>query len=272
MSSNDSNCQIKLRILCAVSTHYSRLVTFMHQLYIVIHCLKVPEEINKALWTGDLGYLIRVSWVERHRGKLFSKQVEVVYEMPVDNVDEMQDVESSLLLTHTQLIADYDKELDDHAEHVCCSCEQLHQRKSVSTVKLSDNLGTVVWSTLKAYIVENNPNTNSEVLYMYTYCKPLIKKDKFPSQCIFNGLTVIPVPPELSKLDLLSMQLIQHAKCYQTVVRLGTYTGKVPTYHSLKACKGTIFFLSLLLNKMLDTLEEVQHSDIPSPIVQTRIQ
>ena len=45
----------------------------------------------------------------------------MVYEMPVDDVDAMQDVESSLLLTHAQLIADYDKVLDDHAEHVCCS-------------------------------------------------------------------------------------------------------------------------------------------------------
>ena len=43
----------------------------------------------------------------------------MVYEMPVHDVDEMQDVETSLLL----LIADYDKVLDDHAEHVCCSCE-----------------------------------------------------------------------------------------------------------------------------------------------------
>ena len=59
-------------------------------------------------------------------GKLFSKEVDVVYEMPIDDVDAMQ--ESSLLLTHAQLIADYDKVLDDHAEHVCCSCERLYQR------------------------------------------------------------------------------------------------------------------------------------------------
>ena len=72
----------------------------MHQLYIVIRCFKVLEEIDKALWTGDLEYLISVSGVEGQLGKLFSKEVEAVYEMPVDDVDEIQGVESSLLLNH----------------------------------------------------------------------------------------------------------------------------------------------------------------------------
>ena len=49
LCSNDSNCQSKLRILHAVATHYPKLVTFMHQLYIVTRCLKVLEEIDKAL-------------------------------------------------------------------------------------------------------------------------------------------------------------------------------------------------------------------------------
>ena len=42
---------------------------------------------------------------------------------------------------------------------------------------------------------------------------------------------------------------MQRAKCYQTVVRLGTYTGKFPVYNSLKACEGTMFFLPLPFNK-----------------------
>ena len=44
---------------------------------------------------------------------------------------------------------------------------------------------------------------------------------------------------------------------FQSVYRLGTYTGKVPSHNSLKACKGTMFFLPLLLEKTVKTLEEV---------------
>ena len=54
------------------------------------------------------------------------------------------------------------------------------------------------------------------------YCKSGIKKDKLPPHCVLNGLETVPIPPELAKLDTLSSQLIQHAKCYQIVIRLRT--------------------------------------------------
>ena len=91
-----------------------------------------------------------------------------------------------------------------------------------------------------------------------------------PPRCILNSLQTVPIPPELSKLDALSSQLIQRAKCYQTVVRLGTYTAKVPVYNSLKACKGTMFFLPLPLKKTFETLNQVKRSSngeasLPNP-------
>ena len=88
----------------------------------------------------------------------------------------LKNVESQLLITHAQVINDLEKEIDDDPEHPFCSCERLHQRKSVTRVKLSDNLGSEVWSDLKAFILEHNPNANEQVLYMCQYCKLLIKK------------------------------------------------------------------------------------------------
>ena len=132
-------------------------------------------------------------------------------------------------------------------------------------MKLSDSLGSKVWPALKAFIVEQNPDANEQVLYMCNYCKALVKKDEMPPRCVLNGLQTISMPPELAKLDCLSRQLIQRAKCYQTVVRLGTYTAKVPVYNSLKACKGTMFFLPLPFSKTLKTLEEVEHPSTALP-------
>ena len=73
---------------------------------------------------------------------------------------------------------------------------------------------------------------------------------------VLNGLYTEPIPQELSNLNAIESQLIQRAKCFQTVVRLGTYTGKVPIYNCPKAVKGTIFFLPLPLQNTLDRLDE----------------
>ena len=62
----------------------------------------------------------------------------------------------------------------------------------------------------------------------------VIRRNLMPPHCVLNGLQTVPIPMELAVLDPLSRQLIQRAKCYQTIVRLGTYTGNVPTYNCLK--------------------------------------
>jgi len=77
-----------------------------------------------------------------------------------------------------------------------------------------------------------------------------------PGQCVLNCLHIEPIPEELANLSTPEIQFIPHAKCFQTVVRLGTHTSKVPIYNSLKAVKGTMFFLPLLLQNTLDRLDE----------------
>ena len=61
-------------------------------------------------------------------------------------------LESQLVVTHAKLITQLEKEINDYPEHVCCSCEQLHQRKSVTRVNISDNHGSEVWECLNSGI------------------------------------------------------------------------------------------------------------------------
>ena len=92
------------------------------------------------------------------------------------------------------------------------------------------------------------------------------KASRLPPRCVLNGLETVEIKAPLAKLDRLSRQLIQRAKCYQTVVRLGTYTHKVPAYNSLKACKGTMFFLPLPFNNTVETVDDVIASKVlPEP-------
>ena len=81
-----------------------------------------------------------------------------------------------------------------------------------------------------------------EMHFMCNYCKPLKRRDKMPAWCVLNGLHLVEVPPEFSRLDCLSKQFIQLAKAF-------------PTYNSLKACKGSMLFLPLPLDKIYKLLK-----------------
>ena len=115
-----------------------------------------------------------------------------------------------------------------------------------------------MWQKLKQHILQQDKDVNIDSLYICRYCRLCLNSNSMPSRCILNGLVTETVPGELAHLDALSKQLIQRAKAFQTVVRLGSMTAKVPIYNSLQACKGTMFFLPLPLKRTLKTLEEVQ--------------
>ena len=270
--SNDGGCKSNLRIQRAASVHYPVLGNLLHQVNNAIRSSSRVDNIDEALCAGDFHALMELTKVDDF-DTLLNNDVESSYEQCTDSADadsmlRQPHLESQLVITHAGLISRLEKEIDDFPELVSCSCERLHQRKFVTRVKLSDNLGSEVWLRLKSFVLQQDPNAGEEVLYMCKYCKPLIKKNKLPPRCVLNGLQMEPIPPELADLDSLSRQLIQRAKCYQTVVRLGTYTAKVPIYNSLKACKGAMLFLPLPLNKTLETLDQVKHcgdTALPDP-------
>ena len=260
---NDSGCHSKLRILRSAATHYPVLVTLSHHVYQAIGAHVGVQMIDRAMGSGDFHTLMEITKTCDFE-TLLSNDIDTSYEQCTEAADSVlihAGVENKLLIEHAQLITQFENEIDEYPEHVCCSCECLYQRKSVTKVKLTDKLGNSVWSRMKEYILGQCPNTDEVgTLYMCHYCKSSIKNNKLPPRCVLNGLQQVPIPAELAKLDALSAQLIQLAKCYQTVVRLGTYTGKVPIYNSLKACNGTMFFLPLPLNKTLGTLHQANLS------------
>ena len=264
---NGELCTSVLRILRAASTHFPVLRKFLAHVTTALSAHRSVCDIDSALKNGNHRSLIKFSGVK----SLLSCDVEEKYQKltPVDCSDSLRrpTLETELAIAHAALIAGYEKEVYDFPEHACICCERLHQRKSVSVVSLSDDFKSQIWRDLKAYVLKFPPVVSGRVLYMCHYCKTRVRSGDMPARCVLNGLQTVPIPPELAKLDLLSRQLIQRAKCYQTIVRLGTYTGKVPTYNSLQACKGTMFFLPLPLSKTLETLNKVdQHSSVlPDP-------
>uniref|UniRef100_A0A1X7U342 Uncharacterized protein n=1 Tax=Amphimedon queenslandica TaxID=400682 RepID=A0A1X7U342_AMPQE len=105
------------------------------------------------------------------------------------------------------------------------------------------------WRQLESFFTYYYSNFSSKRLLMCKTFKPDIRSKKIVDRCVLNGLQSEPLPDKVKGLSAFSTQLIQLAKCFRTVVRLGTYTAKVPLYNSLKACKGTVFYLPLPVEK-----------------------
>ena len=80
-------------------------------------------------------------------------------------------------------------------------------------------------------------------LYICKDSQPVLNADNIPARCVLNGFYTETVAEELGPLE---NQFIQQAKCSQRVVRLDTYTGKVPIYNHVNAVKGTMFFFLCL--------------------------
>ena len=265
---DDSLCQSKLRILRSASTHYPLFKRFLTYLYTAIGNHKCILEFDRALTVGDYRALLSIVGAANFQDLLTTDSTYQKCGLS-NQPSRKSSLESELMIRYADVINAFQKQIDDYPDHACCRCERLHQRKAVSVVTLSDELDSRIWPILRNFITDNDPLANDKVLYMCNYCKPIIRQGKLPGRCVLNGLQCVPVPKELGRLDQLSSQLIQRAKYYQTVVRLGTYTAKVPVYNSLKACKGTVFFLPLSLEQTMVTLNEVKRGGetvtLPNP-------
>ena len=255
-----SDCKSKLRILRAASTHYPVLRSFLRCVYSALNSHKNIASLDEALHRGDFNSLMRD--FEITFDDLFSNEVNLSHELEssfAKCVLRRPDLEKHLQIEHAEVMAKYKKELEDYPQNPCCSCNMLFCLKQGSKITFSTELGNV-WPDLKDFILKDDPNASKKTLFICTYCRSYLRSNKMPPRCVLNGLQTSPIPRELSVLDELSKQLIQRAKAFQTIVRLGTYTNKVPSYNSLKACKGNMFFLPLPLDKTLETLDGVEGS------------
>ena len=265
-------CSSLLRMLAAAAVHYPKLRRFLLLLYCAKKYHQQILDIDLALGAADFNLLAAAAGIGDF-AEFFQSDVEQDDSQAVASFMQpgMPGLEAKLQLEHATVITQFEEEVHDDPEYACCSCERLHQRKAVTSMKNSANkFSSPMWQQLKQHILQQDKDAKIDSLFVCQYCRPCLNSNSMPSRCILNGLVTEPVPGELAHLDALSKQLIQRAKAFQTVVRLGSITAKVPIYNSLQACKGTMFFLPLPLKQTLETLQEVQKPDTSAPHVATR--
>ena len=236
-----SSCESKLRILRAAVTHYPKLAVFEKGVYSACREHFIIQNIDKAIESKDYESLLEICGASFQN--LFKRQALVPAhsesQSDVQPVSPLRipHLEAQLLIEHAKVIKQFDKQVHDYVIHPCACCERLYKRSCVKEVYFDDFQPNDVWLTTKAYAILSCPDEGDDPVYLCNYCRPKVKAGIMPGRCIINGLESPPIPKELKDLDPFTVKFLQLAKAFQTVVRLSTYTNKVPSYNSLKAIK-----------------------------------
>ena len=126
--------------------HYAVLRRMLKQLYQARHNNQNITAIDKVLPTGNYKELMKLLHFDKFEKVFKMKDVDDDNDCADTNQVKCSDVsEEQLLLKNEKVIKEHNKQLEDDPGQVCCSCQQLHQRKSVTQVTLLDDIGNVVW-------------------------------------------------------------------------------------------------------------------------------
>ena len=82
-----NECNSKLRILRAASTHYAVLHFFLRALYDAIRSHRHTAELDAALSSGDFDHLLRACEIDNYEC-LFSNEVQSTHELSFSEVDD----------------------------------------------------------------------------------------------------------------------------------------------------------------------------------------
>ena len=97
--------------------------------------------------------------------------------------------------------------------------------------------------------------------FICKYCLNNFRQGKLPPRCILNSLQFGDIPQEISQLNAFEKILIQRAKCFQTVSRMGTVAKRqLPASHKIQKVIGTTFHLPLPIEETLNKLPDPQQA------------
>ena len=93
-----------------------------------------------------------------------------------------------------------------------------------------------------------------EGLAICSFCKGKMDKGKIPDISQLNGMYIGEAPPELRSMNWLETLFIKQVKCFQTIIKKGPVSNKMPASDRLQAVKGR--FIHLKMNRK-ETLKQL---------------
>ena len=248
-------CSSKFLKLTVLSYHYPHLRTIKRKIYKVkqfyIHIQRIEDALNKSN-VEELKNIL--SEADRLAMPFRNNNTEICLDEK-----EIKDKYSRGIKEYTKIAMDPPKIPCVSCERLCCSRKMVpvsNYKKSYLEL-MKDLLDVSVelpdyWKQLKDYYKDYEEFNCG---FMCQFCMNKFKNNSLPSTCILNSLYVKDTPEEISTLNMYERILIQRAKAFQTVVKMGTVMKKnLPNYVKIDKVKGRTFHLPLPLEETLEKI------------------
>lgn len=256
------DCPSSLRCLRELSPHYSSLRYLVQDVYRVKKYSDAVDCLDLVLSTGD------VSDIE-NTVNLIKRKVQSKNQEESDIQEEQQSELHHPILNEEKLVDEYKRgigqctiDINKFHDKPCRCCERLclaSDVKCLAVVIDQPKSFTDAWLQLQAYWIIKYDVFDSnhdfyDLSYICNYCKNSLDSGKIPIRCVLNGLEVDPLPHVMKSMNVFESILIQKAKCFQTVVRLGSVRHRLPPSAMLKGVKGRVVYLPLPLQPNSDMI------------------
>ncbi|KAJ8681499.1 hypothetical protein QAD02_017291 [Eretmocerus hayati] len=229
------SCKSRFLKINILSSHHPFLRTIKRLIYDIKHLYRDIESIGTAL---ELGNLIELQNIQRETKNIPVKCGTKNFETCLDE---------------TELTNRY---VDRTEKHLIETNSKFFGLKGNTVHALlrgipAEGIEMTWWEKLQ---VLYEPEY-FKVSFIRHHCIGKFKVDQLPSLCILNSLSIDEVPSVIKTLNMFEKMLIQRAKAFQVLVKLGTVQKKnVPHYMKLDQVKGRTFHLPLPFEATLEKL------------------
>ncbi|CAH0382899.1 unnamed protein product [Bemisia tabaci] len=229
--------------------HFPKLRSIVRQLQALKRALTKIDELDHALYSGDVTMLTTVAEAAKLKGGEFNLGTK---HFPS---------EDAIRSTYIESFKAYERTIQDLPLDSCFSCDRILFRRSLRKVSNIKQINNQTWDEIYAHAIARD----ACVEFICEYCQKKIKANKVPPIAIINKMEAFQAPPEIADLNTFEKMFIQLVKAFQVVVKAGTVMNKrIPTVNLNSKVIGRTFHLPLPLEANLGRVLQSDRTVLPN--------
>ena len=268
--------------------HYANPRKFHSIISKAITAHKLMCDIDASSILGDVEYLSKLVKIELKYddSTVGFDTLSEAREWTADSIEEklaetaIQGKTSTTTFSHRDL---FDKDRNELPCVRCYSCNKLVTRKQSSTINLytarkleydpeNSKHPNQAFQRFHDFLLEkgivqpdqndtdnsdsfeNHPTRLLHGLSICTSCRASLNKGEIPANSMMNNLFIGETPEVLKVLNPIELMFVSRTKCFQTIIKPGPISSKLPRSERLSAIKGNMIHLPLSTSSTAETL------------------